>query len=235
MMKEAATGERFPVVLFDGEQDTRVGDVVVLPTLNFRGLQLIISERIGISPQKFSIFLANREKMGSRIPVTAKTNFSEIYRENDWLFLVVLKRSRRESRIKEHEMMTGNTVRFRFDPPPGNLRLLRRDGNSVAINGNGLSGLDLGWVEYERRVRELRMEKERYLMNMGLGTDPGVGHEGLSLGETERRDRNVVCEECSRAKRTGMDPGFHWCVYDTVTFGFRSSAGPIARPIKRPS
>ncbi|KAJ6923992.1 hypothetical protein NC652_017340 [Populus alba x Populus x berolinensis] len=131
-------------------------------------MQLIISERIGISPHQFSIFLVNREKRGSRIPVAARTNFSKIYREKDWLFLVVLKRSRRERRIKGHEMMTGNTV---------------RDDNRVAVNGNGLPGLDLGRVDYERR--------------------------------------------------TGMDPGSRWCVYKTVTFGFRSSAGLIARPIKR--
>lgn len=235
MMKEAASGESFPVVFFDGEHDTRIGDLVVLPTLEFKGLQLMISERIGISPHQFSIFLVNREKRGSRIPVTAKTDFSKIYLEKDWVFLVVLKRSRRERRIKGQEMINGNSVRLRFDPPPGKLMLLRRDNNSVAINGNGLSGLDSGRVEYERRVRDLQMEKERYLMSMDLGMDPGWGVEGLRLGEAERRDRNVVCEECLRAKRTGMDPGFHWCVDDTVTFGFRSSVGPIARPIKRPS
>lgn len=114
--------------------------------MNFKGLQLIISERIGISPHQFSIFLVSREKRGSRIPVAAKTNFSKIYREKDWLFLVALKSSWRERRIKGHEMMTGNTVRSRFDPQPGNLMLLRRDDNSVAINGNGLPGLDLGRV-----------------------------------------------------------------------------------------
>jgi hypothetical protein len=34
-------------------------------------------------------------------------------------------------------------------------------------------------------------------------------------------------------RRTGMDPGFCWCIYNAVIFGFWSSAGPIARPVKR--
>ncbi|KAJ6914551.1 hypothetical protein NC651_016737 [Populus alba x Populus x berolinensis] len=119
-------------------------------------MQLIISERIGISPHQFSIFLVNREKRGSRIPVAARTNFSKIYREKDWLFIVVLKRSRRERRIKGHEMMTGNTV---------------RDDNSVAINGNGLPGLDLGRVDYGPWVSLVCLQNCYFRVSVISGSD----------------------------------------------------------------
>lgn len=217
----------FPVLFFDGEQETSLGNVVVSPSLNFKVLQSIIGEKLGLSSHQFSIYLTDRKRRGSRIPVTGKIDFAAVSCEKDCFFLVVLKRSRRERRRKSREV--AEIMQNRFDPP-ANLMLLRRDGNTIAINGSGFSGLDLGRAEYERRVKELQMEKERYryLMNMGTGL------EGPSLG-TERANRTVVCEECMRAKEIGRDVGFHWCVYDTVTFGFRSPAGPIARPVKRSS
>ncbi|KAJ9184581.1 hypothetical protein P3X46_004293 [Hevea brasiliensis] len=220
-----AKGASFPVVFFDGEQETSLGDVVVSPSLNFKVFQSIIVEKLGLSPHQFSIYLADRKRRGSRIPVTGKIDFTAVSYEKDCFFLVVLKRSRRERRRKSREV--AEIMQNRFDPP-ANLMLLRRDGNTIAINSTGFSALDLGRSGYESRVKELQMQKERYwyLMNMDLGFEGGP-----NLG-AERSNRTVVCEECLRAKEMGRDVGFHWCVYDTVTFGFRSPAGPIARPVK---
>lgn len=94
-------------------------------------------------------------------------------------------------------------------------------------NVTGLGFPFAGRVEYENRIRELQMKKERYLMNMGLGRSDGLG-----LGLGRGGGVAVVCEECSRAKAMGREVGFHWCAYDAVTFGFRSPAGPISRPAK---
>ncbi|EEF29839.1 uncharacterized protein LOC8275751 [Ricinus communis] len=205
----------FPAVLFDGEQETSLGNILISPSLNFKVLQSIISEKLVLSPHQFSIYLTDTKKNGMRIPVTGKIDFSTISREKDCIFLVVLKRSRRDRRRKTREVSAAEMLQGRYDPPPANMMLLRRDGNSVAIN------VDLDRSGFEKRVRELQMEKERYLMNMGLG------FEGLSSPQ-----ERVVCEECLRAKEVGLEVGFHWCVYDAVTFGFKSPAGPIARPAK---
>ncbi|KAF2289648.1 hypothetical protein GH714_037700 [Hevea brasiliensis] len=196
MMEELAAAAKakeasFPVVFFDGEQETSLGNVVVSPFLNFKLFQSIISEKLVLSPHQFSIYLTDTRR-GSRIPVTRKINFSAVSCEKDCFFVVVLNRSKRERRRKSREM--AENMQNRFDPP-ATVMLLRRDGNTIAINSTGFSNLDLGLARYERRVSELQMEKDR-------------------------------------AKEMGRDVGFHWCVYDTVTFRFRSPAGPIARPVK---
>ena len=85
-------------------------------------------------------------------------------------------------------------------------------------------------VGYKNRVRELLIEREKYLANMGLTR--------LCLGNQENsavfvndiaavRNGVVVCEECNK-----REVGFHWCIYDVATFRFKSPAGPIARPVK---
>ncbi|KAF5750581.1 hypothetical protein HS088_TW03G00920 [Tripterygium wilfordii] len=224
-------GVSFPVVFYDGETEAGIGEVVVYPSLDFKTFQSILSRKIGISSNQFSTYLADSKKPRSKIPITAKVNFAAVSRERNCFFLVVLKRSRRDRR-KNYNIQ--NEITNKKMNPHANVMLLRRDGSvSPAITDFG-SHMVLDRVGYENRVRELEMERERYLMNMGL--------EGLSLGK-EHRDlnggslgseggRKAVCEECVKAKDMERQVGFHWCVYDAVTFGFRSPAGPIARPVK---
>lgn len=220
-----ARGTSLPVVFFDGVQEISLGEVSVSSRFNFKHFQSTVGEKLGVSSHQFSVYLTNRENRGSRVPVTGKMDFAAVSREENCAFLVVLKRSRRRERRRNTRGMDG-IGRHRYDPP-GNVMLLRREGNMIAVNGGGVSRLDLDLDRsgFERRIKELQVEKERYLMNMGLA------FEGLSL-EPERTNTAIVCHECLRAKEIGRDSGFHWCVYDTVTVGFRSPAGPIARPAK---
>ncbi|CAN0847512.1 hypothetical protein LINGRAHAP2_LOCUS5015 [Linum grandiflorum] len=215
-----AAERSLPVILFDGKQEINVGTVVLLPYLSFKGFQFMISQRIAISPHQFSVYIADCTRRGFRIPVTSKTNFSAISRTGGFFFLVVLKRSRRERRRKSPKKERSR--RNRYDPPM-NVVLLRRDDGS----GYGFqSALDVGLAGYERRMRELCMERERYLMNMGFV--PRLGVESLSLSPDSG---DMVCEECS-SSGGGEESEFHWCVKDPVTFGFRSPVGPISRPAR---
>ncbi|MBA0740104.1 hypothetical protein Gogos_013326 [Gossypium gossypioides] len=132
----AGGGVPFPVVFFDGECETGIGNVVIHPAMDFKAFQSILS---------------------------------------------------------------------------------RGGGGSELVEARVCTGLD----EFERRVRDLQMEKERYLVNLGSAN--------LRIA---RESKSLVCEECEKAKVVGTDIDFHWCVYDAVTFGFRSHAGPIARPAK---
>ncbi|CAN1133933.1 hypothetical protein LINPERPRIM_LOCUS16394 [Linum perenne] len=218
-----------PVVLFDGYQEISVGMVILFPYLSYKGFQSMISQIIGISPHQFSVYISDRTRRGFRIPVTGKTNFSAISRTGGFYFLVVLKRSRRERRRRSTK--GEQNLRNRFDPPQMNVMLLRRDGNGgygfqAELDTGGLAG-------FERRVSEVHMERERYLMNMGLGLESlSLGLEEGSRSPRERSDGGViVCEECSGSEG-GRDPEFHWCVNDPVTSGFRSPAGPISRPAR---
>uniref|UniRef100_A0A2P2JTD9 DUF7138 domain-containing protein n=1 Tax=Rhizophora mucronata TaxID=61149 RepID=A0A2P2JTD9_RHIMU len=229
-MMEMASRASFPAVLFDGERETKLGDVFVFPSLKFEDFQSVISERIGLPPHQFAVYLVERKRRSVKIPVTGKTNFSAISSAKDCLFFVVRKRSRSQRRRKKRE---GDEIIRSSLVPPANVMLLRRDGSNIAINGNGFSISDLGRSGYyQKRVRELELEKQRYLLSMGSGPGPGPGIEGLNLAPRRPIDGAVVCQECLRGEQTGTGVGFHSCVYDAVTFGFRSPAGPIARPVK---
>lgn len=74
----------FPVIFFDGEREINIGNIRIQPTLLFKAFQLVLSERIGISPNQISIFLCDRKgsKFENRkILITGKSNFTLISRE----------------------------------------------------------------------------------------------------------------------------------------------------------
>ncbi|TYH54287.1 hypothetical protein ES332_D09G157800v1 [Gossypium tomentosum] len=198
----AGGGVPFPVVFFDGECETGIGNVVIHPAMDFKAFQSILSRKIGISPHQFSVYIADGNNPRNRFPLTGKINFSVLSYEKDCFVLVVLKRSRRSRTRKGKNAESSPPMAEIKKEPPANAMLLRRGG------GGG-------------RVRDLQMEKERYLVNLGSAN--------LRIA---RESKSLVCEECEKAKVVGTDIDFHWCVYDAVTFGFRSHAGPIARPAK---
>ncbi|KAE8680628.1 Nudix hydrolase [Hibiscus syriacus] len=201
----------FPVVFFDGECETGIGELVVHPAMDFKAFQSILSRKIGISPHQFTVYITDGNNPRNRVPVTG-IDFSAVSRENDCFFLVVLKRSRRWRTRRGRKVEPSHATK---KEPPANAMLLRRgDGGG---NNSTETGVFAGLDELERRVRDLQMEKERYLATLGSAN--------LRIA---RESRRLVCEECENAK----DVGFHRCVYDAVTFGFRSHAGPIARPGK---
>ncbi|PRQ44131.1 hypothetical protein RchiOBHm_Chr3g0475851 [Rosa chinensis] len=249
-MMEAIGGISFPVVFCDGESESEIGDVVIYPAMEFKRFQAVLSQKIGISPNQFSVFISSPES-GRRIPVTSKINFSVISRETNCFFLVVLKRTKRERRRRNNqhhhldESQYYNTPSSYYSPnkikenPLENAVFLRRGaginhhgGEAAALSGMGMPFA--GRVEWENRVRELQIEKERYLMNMGLARASGFGLGQGGGGGDGGGGGVVVCEDCSRADEMGTEVGFHWCAYDpVVTFRFRSPAGPISRPTTR--
>lgn len=242
MVETDDDGVAFPVVFFDGECETNIGSVVVYPALQFKRFQSILSQKIGISPHQFSVYLSSAEA-GRRVPITGKVNFGSISREKGYFFLVVLKRSRRERRRKSHQELTGDVYysspfKSQQKPmkknPPDNVMLLRRD---TGINQDQAFSGQFNFpyayrVEYEKRVRDLQLQKERYLMNMGLNGSALLPRENGMMEEEGGRGGMAVCDVCLKAKEMGREVGFHWCIYDAITFGFRSPAGPIARPVK---
>jgi hypothetical protein len=237
-MMEIADGASVPVVFSDGERETDIGNVVVHPSLEFETFQSIMSRKIGISPQQFSAYLAGPDTR-RKIPITGKFNFAAVSREKDCFFLVVLKRSKRERRRRtrredERYGSRMSVVQRTIKKVPENVMLLRRNAGIESVQAFSGFVTVMDRVGYENRVRELRAERDRYLMNMGLsGLCLGKG-ENVDVAERGVTSQNdvVECEECVRAKDSGREVGFHWCVYDAVTFGFRSPAGPIARPVK---
>ncbi|KAG5072813.1 hypothetical protein JHK86_008024 [Glycine max] len=191
-------GPSISVVYFDGHTEATVGEVTVDSSFNFKKFVSFLSQKIGISPHKLSVYLAT---FGTdrRIPISGKVNFAAVARDNaaaSSFFFV--ERTKRPRSRKNKSRSKGNS-RNNSNAPRENVVLLRRN--------DTVAGHVLGRAEYEKWVRDLQMERERYWLSMGM---------------------RMLCEECL----TGTDGGFHWCVYDAVTVGFRSPAGPVARPGK---
>ncbi|KAL2463979.1 Uncharacterized protein Fot_51935 [Forsythia ovata] len=99
-MVDGGGGNAFPVVFFDGEREMNIGSVNIDGTMQYKSFQLMLSHKIGISPNQISIYLVDQKRNSKfedrrRIPITGKVNFALISREKDCCFLVVLKRSRK--------------------------------------------------------------------------------------------------------------------------------------------
>uniref|UniRef100_A0A5B7AJZ8 DUF7138 domain-containing protein n=1 Tax=Davidia involucrata TaxID=16924 RepID=A0A5B7AJZ8_DAVIN len=258
-MVESGGGVPLPVVFFDGEREINIGNVKIHPSLEFKNFQSVLSQKIGISPNQISVYLVDRKKPKSapedrrKIPITGKVNFSAITREKDCFFLVVLKRSRRERRRKPKQ----GAVEFsdylpenKWSPSPEKLLLLRR--NQPELNVSQVSGYvspyynqitPSEFVDFNSRLQNLQIGREQYLMmesnfnlnssvnsNLDLESFPRI--EDSYAVSTMMTNNRALCEECTSAERNGQSAPFHCCIYDAVTVGFRSQAGPIARPPK---
>lgn len=224
MMGDATADEggiSLPVFLHDGEREISIGSAVVRPSLKFSDLQSGISQRLGLSPNQISIYLAERRLYRSwprKIAVNAKFNFATITGSKDSYFLVFLKRSKGREKVQ-------SMAKQRL--PPENVMLLRRGtGPSDQLYGGGYSVPIVDPYEYDRRMRELAVERERYLMMTMMNS-----HKNYATV----KGADMFCEECVKAREMSSEskPEFHWCPNDAVIAGFRSPAGPVCRPGKR--
>ncbi|KAJ7971665.1 DNA-directed RNA polymerase subunit beta like, partial [Quillaja saponaria] len=233
-MAQASRSVSFSVIFFDGQNEIFIGDIVVYPSTNYKDFQLALSQKIGISPNQFSVYLTSKKNSSPeytrRIPITSTFNFGSIGREKDMFFLVVMKISRRMKtgttykEFKDH----GYNSSVKFAQPLKKHPLENILGRKSGIGNQPVPGLIspmVDQVEYQKRLMNLQIVRERYLRNMGL------------IDSHLQREKNggvVACEECLRAEKMGKDAEFHPCVFDAVIRGpIRSPAGPIARPGKR--
>ncbi|CAJ1967257.1 unnamed protein product [Sphenostylis stenocarpa] len=208
-----------PVVYSDGNREINVGTVVVDPSLNFKSLLSLLSQRIGISPHQFSVYLAAVDT-DRKIPVTAKVNLAAVRRDAAAHYFFV-KRSKRSKKA------SANAKR----KPPEKVMLLRRaDAGDPSFRSPFVAPI-FDRADYEQRLMNFQMERDFFRMNMGAAIHgAAIGTE--SVNTVPIAASSAVCEECLKAKTTGIEDDFHLCVFDTVTVGFRSPAGPISRPAK---
>lgn len=180
-MVEGGGGPAFPVVFYDGEREMNIGDVRIYPTLEYKPFQLMLSQKIGISPNQISIYLVDKKKNHKspfweerrRIPITGKVNFNLICRQRDCCFLVVLKRSRKSRNRRER---TANIIEFgdihenEFFPPrihsvPENMILLRRNQQLPFYDQITQSEL----ADMSDRLESMRVRGENFRMAMATG------------------------------------------------------------------
>nr|DAD28938.1 TPA_asm: hypothetical protein HUJ06_030406 [Nelumbo nucifera] len=249
-MTENFTIASFPVVFSDGEREIDLGSVSVHPSLEFKNFRSFLSQKIGIPPQQIAISLIRRKPSRSppenrrRIPITDKVDFSTILEDKDCFFFVtMMKRSRRERRGTGDNHLPPRPINSLHEkiPPPEKILLRRDSGMLLPFYGQtatpeylstGQGMLGLGRVDYENQIRKLQRMREKFMMSTAnTNPRPYTEYESVTDHIPTNSSVSVVCEVCSDAK--GTEVPFHQCVYDAVTVGFRSPAGPIARPPKQ--
>ncbi|KAL2534535.1 Uncharacterized protein Adt_07886 [Abeliophyllum distichum] len=222
-----------------------IGSVNIDATMQYKSFQLMLSHKIGISPNQISIYLVDRKRISKfedrrRIPITGKVNFALISREKDCCFLVVLKRSRksRNRRVGMNGLEFADFLPendYTPEPVPDNLILLRRDQTAPLFDQITQTELE----NLNDRLQNLRVRKENYQMPMarpnfipGMDPDPILNLNSNSYQMMSKNVNKAFCKECVNWKNNGEAASFHPCVNDPVITQYRSRFGPIARPSK---
>jgi len=119
------------------------------------------------------------------------------------------------------------------------------DGGSRPVSAAEVLVFERG--EMERRMLKFKMEREAFLMRMGnnvecFRVEPPVINDGVRGGGSKGvvinggvrsgGNKSVYCKECVMAEVTMTNVDFHLCVRDEVIIGFKTSAGPICRPVR---
>lgn len=241
-MMDGGGGTVFPVAFFDGEREMNIGDVRITPAMNYKSFQLMLGEKIGISPNQISIYLVNRKRNRRsqfsddrrRIPVTGKANFGAICRQKECCFLVILKRSRKSRGRRERMIGGGGFVDFvlqkqssaaRGLQAPPHLILLRRSQPAPSFydpiqqfDADDLSG----------RLRGLGVDGDA--KPPFLNGDPFPAMDSGWSAVKEDEEIKFFCEICRNAEENGGTASFHPCINDTVITQFTTRLGPINRP-----
>lgn len=190
-MVEDSGGPEFPVAFFDGEKEINIGSVKINPALQYKPFQLMLSQKIGISPNQISIYLVDTRKVPAlpfpeyrrRIPITGKVNFGLICRQKDCRFLVVLKRSRKSRNRRER---VTNGVEFSDDfildriefssppPPPKSLILLKRNQPPPFYDRIPPSEL----AALNDQLQRFRFQRENYPLASGKGGEVNLPNFG---------------------------------------------------------
>ncbi|KAH6798914.1 hypothetical protein C2S51_035398 [Perilla frutescens var. frutescens] len=236
MVDDAGVSPAFPVSFFDGEREMDIGDVRINPAMDYKSFQLMLSEKIGISPNQISIYLVNRKRSRKssfsddrrRIPITGKANFGAICRQKECCFLVVLKRSRKSRSRRERMIGSGDFARGNesSSPAPERLILLRRSQPSsfcdrvVQSEVDGLNG----------QLRELGVRGDAKSPLLIGDSFPAIDSTWLVMKRNE--EKRGSCEECTHAEKNGGTVSFHPCINDAVITRFTTRLGPINRPNK---
>ncbi|KAG7958345.1 hypothetical protein I3843_10G016900 [Carya illinoinensis] len=210
----------FPVVFFEGHSQTNVGEVDFHPSLEFEKFRSVISCKLEIPPRQLSFYIlvkhrSRKSKTLQRIPITRRSDFAAF--------------SRHLIEFGEYFQTIASCM---IGIPPRMLTVYL----AVKYRSKALLKISITGNWYEKQAaRKLQMERQRYLVDMGLS--------GLCLGDEEINGnvdedgrvggKDVVeCEECIRAKELGSEAEFHCCMYDAVIFEFKSKAGPVSQPVK---
>ncbi|XP_040379300.1 uncharacterized protein LOC102713185 [Oryza brachyantha] len=236
-----------PVVFVDGDQSVDLGTVTVQPSLGVRKLQAVVADRVGLAPQQILATLA-RPRRARRVPLEEGTDLAAaVAREGSGCYvLAVLRRSRRERRggRSRREKKAAAAAAAAAAPPAAKTQertILKRlpPTDLASLASTPVPSPIFGVWDYEAQLQELQRQREWYLMHTAAA-DPyfplAPEREDPPLWSSPPLRQGTPpssCPECEAAACAMREPGFHWCVRDAVTVGFRSPVGPIERPAKK--
>lgn len=239
-------GASFPVIFSDGGLEYDIGTILLHPSLGFKRFMTLISQKLGIPIHQISTFLVHEKNATTsrlKVPIDESSDFAAIAKERNCLILAIVHRSRRtrmRRRSERGKAIAGEAGSL----TPEKMILKRFPANGLSFDVSGAAGLRL-W-NYEGQLQNMNRDRERYLLFTGQAytpqaaaqveeeareTPPGFVDEGAFSSKTvTSAAKSVVCKECVAAETEGRSDDFHWCVYDVVTVGFRSTVGAIQRP-----
>lgn len=221
-MVDGGGGALFPVTFYDGEREMNIGNIRVQPLLEFKTFQIMISQKIGISPNQISIYLVHHSSSPEerrKTPITGKVNFSLIIRQKDCFFLVILKRSRksRNRKLRPNSIDFGDYLSendFLPSPPPENVILLRRNQPEMNMNGLQFNGFRKPFydqitqaelADLNDRLQNLKVQRENY---------------GLAM----QRPMNFINPNLAPSMNPSLDPDPFPRIQETMTKNVRESS-----------
>ncbi|KEH41925.1 hypothetical protein MtrunA17_Chr1g0177691 [Medicago truncatula] len=208
----------FPVVYNDGETETNLGIITVYPTMNIKTLLSKLSHKIGILPHQFSVFIADQNS-DRKIPFTTKVNIPAVACEDaTYAFYVSRCGSYKKALVKKNNNLSEKKM------------LQCRDDGSRPVSAAEALVFERG--EMERRMLKFKMEREAFLMRMGNKVESFRVEPPMDNGGGSRGGSGVYCKECVMAEVIRTKADFHLCIRDEVIIGFKTSVGPICRPVR---
>ncbi|KAL6969633.1 hypothetical protein U1Q18_043085 [Sarracenia purpurea var. burkii] len=232
-----------PIVFMDGE--SKLSGVRIYPSAKYKDFKSCLSNRLGISPNQITIHIFARKKPKNSLMIrrkcsgTGKVSFSTVVWERDCFFLVVFKRMRGKPKPRQ-----GGSEFSGLDSPDyievPRLVFLDNDDDESSTDHNGVPRLE--FVDDDENLQNLQIQREKYATaiklksNLDMISNVSLGSNSFPRMEESKGDSTLTasdrpfCQECAGGNGDGTSEPFHLCKYDAVIEGFRSKAGPIARP-----
>ncbi|KAH0470985.1 hypothetical protein IEQ34_000708 [Dendrobium chrysotoxum] len=194
----------FHIIFFNGIKEVDVGNILMSPSISFKIFKRLISLKLGIPARQILTYLVRQNNATSSMEIRRKVQINEL---SD--FAVI---------IKERGCFILAVLK-RFPMKCWNV------GVPVAIG--------LRHWNFESRLDFMQRQREMYpMLDACTSLAPKAMKTVTSSELVDAAEKSVVCKECISAQEEGRTMDFHCCVYDEITVGFRTTAGPIQRPSK---
>ncbi|KAH0471080.1 hypothetical protein IEQ34_000803 [Dendrobium chrysotoxum] len=193
----------FPIIFFNGIKEVDVGNILMSPSISFKIFKRLISLKLGIPARQILTYLVRQNNARSSMEIRRKVQINEL---SDFAVIIKERGCFILAVLKRFPMKCWNV-----DVP-------------VAVG--------LRHWNFESRLDFMQRQREMYpMLDACTSLAPKAMKTVTSSELVDATEKSVVYKECISAQE-GRTIDFHCCVYDEITVGFHTTAGPIQRPSK---